>query len=106
MKSSKKQSNFLTFYLILMITVGILGLVCVWLADSKTLFRPEEWDNENFMLTLMGMFGIGRQDITITSMILVAAIYFSVVLGSVIFFLTLRVKRALKEKGKRFWSWV
>lgn len=106
MKSSKKKSNFLTFYLILMTVVGILGLVCVWLADAKALFRPEEWNNENFMLTLMEMFGIGRQDITIMSMVLVAAIYISVVLGSVIFFMTLRVKRALKEKGKRFWSWL
>jgi len=105
MKSSKKKSgNFLTFYLILMITVGILGLVCVWLADAKTLFRPEDWD-QNFMSDLIKTFGVSRQDIPVMSMILVAAIYFSVILGSVIFFLTLRVKRAFKAKGHGFWGW-
>ena len=104
MKSSKKKSNFLTFYLILMVTVGILGLVCVWLADKETLFRPEEW-NENFMVTIIEMFKVSRQDISFTSMLLVAAIYFSVILGSVIFFLTLKVKRAFKERGHGFWSW-
>ena len=106
MKSSKKKSNFLTFYLILMATAGIMGLVSMWLADTETMFRPKEWDNQNFMVTLLKMFGFGRMDFPLISMILVALIYISVIVGSVIFLLTLRVKRALKERGRRFLSWL
>ena len=80
MKSSKKKSSwFLSFYTILMVTLGAMALFCVFLADKINRFRPEEW-NDNFMLMFIETLGFGHFDVLPKSYVMIGALYFICVL--------------------------
>lgn len=106
MKSSKKKfSWFLTFYIVFMVTMGVVALFCVFLVDAKNDLRPVEWD-DNFMLVFLDALGYSRADVTPKALLIVAGIYYAFVLLSSLAFLAFPVKAALKRRKHGFIGWI
>ncbi len=105
MKSSKKKfSWFLSFYVILTVSLGVLALFSLFFIDKVNTYRPEEWD-ANFIVDLVLNF-VERVDFGPLTYIVIAGIYFSFVIGSVLAFLAIPTKAALKRSGHGTIGWI